>query len=85
MVYGAAKTKETACVFLADFNKLRLLAVGYLPLFEDFKVDGRENMRLSVCGYNGSQNYLKMVQYVSGQWEIAEQQIKKIYNPIFQH
>lgn len=85
MVYGAAITKETACVFLADFNKLKLLAVGYLPLFEDLKVDGRENMRLSAFGHNGSHNYIKMLQYVSGQWEITEQILKKIYNPVFQH
>jgi hypothetical protein len=42
-------------------------------------------MQLSVCGHNGSYNYIKTLHYVSGQWEIAEQNLKKIQQPIIQH
>lgn len=41
LVYGAAKSKENACVFLVDMIKLKIMAIGFLPLFADFKVDGR--------------------------------------------
>ena len=79
------KRRESFCVFLVDFNKGKLLAVGYLPPFEDIKVDGRENMALSVCGNNGTFNYLKFLQYSSGKWEIEEEIFKKVPNNIFQH
>ena len=38
-----------------------------------------------MCGHNGSYNYLKTLHYVSGQWEISEQPLKKIQQPIIQH
>jgi hypothetical protein len=46
--------------------------------FEDIKVDSRENMTLSICGFNGSYNYVKSLRYGLGQWEIDEQPYKKI-------
>lgn len=72
LLYGAAKTKESSCVFLTDFGKGKILAMGYLPLFDDMKVDARENMTLSVCGNNGTYNYIKCLQYAGGKWEITE-------------
>lgn len=61
------------------------MAVGYLPNFEDIKVEIRDNLVLSVCGHNGSQNYLKLLQYSSGQWEITEQPVKRVPARIHQH
>ena len=43
-------------------------------------------MSLSVCGHNGSQNYVKMLQYTSGgHWEISETIIKKVTAKVYQH
>lgn len=42
-------------------------------------------MTLSVCGHNGTQNYVKMLQYSSGQWETTEQILKKVTDKIYQH
>ena len=39
--YGAAKNKEGSCVFLGDMSKLKILAFGYMPLFEHILVDNR--------------------------------------------
>lgn len=47
-----------------------MVAQGYVPHFEDIKVDSRENMTLSLCGFNGSYNYIKYLRYGLGQWEI---------------
>jgi hypothetical protein len=86
VVYGGAKSKEAACIFVADFTKGKLLAVGYLSSYEDIRVDFRENITLSVCCNNGSHNYLKSLRYASGQWEIKEEVYKKIQNGLaFQH
>ena len=30
ILYGAAKNKETVCIFLADFSKLKILALGFM-------------------------------------------------------
>jgi 23S rRNA pseudoU1915 N3-methylase RlmH len=65
-----AKSKDTAYVFLIDFSKGRILASGFMSIFQDIKVDGRENMTLSICGNNGTHNYMKVLQYTMGQWEI---------------
>lgn len=67
LVYGAAKGKETACVFLVDMGKLKLMAIGFLPVFADFKIDGRENMTVSVCG-SSPHNYIKSLRYGLNQW-----------------
>jgi uncharacterized protein YjaG (DUF416 family) len=72
MLYGLAQAKDSSCVFLADLGKAKLLATGYLPSFQDIRVNVFENMTLSVCGHNGSSNYLKSLQYISGKWEITE-------------
>ena len=85
LLYGAVKTKESSCVFLTDFGKGRILAMGYLPLFDDIKVDARENMTLSVCGNNGAYNYIKCLQYAGGKWEITEEILKRIPGNIVQH
>ena len=79
------KTKESNCVFLIDFGKTKILAIGFLPSFEDIKVDVRENMTLSVCGNNGSYNYIKCLQYAVGKWEITEEILKKIPGQLIQH
>jgi hypothetical protein len=41
IVYGAATTRDTACVFLIDINKAKVLTMGFMPVFEDVKVDAR--------------------------------------------
>ena len=55
-------------MILADFNKGKVMASGYLPNVEDFKVDNRDNATLSVCGHNGNNNYVKILRYGHGQW-----------------
>lgn len=84
LVYGAAKGKETACVFLVDMSKLKLMAIGFLPVFADFKIDGRENMTVSVCG-SSPHNYIKSLRYGLNQWEVNEQAYKRIQDPVIQH
>jgi hypothetical protein len=86
LVYGSAKSKESACVFLADFSKGKVLGTGYMPLFEDIKVDGRENMTLSICGNNGSCNFVKSLKYGNGGWEVEDTFYKKIHSgTVLQH
>ena len=41
LLYGVAKGRESSCVFLADFSKSKILAMGYTSPFEDVKIDGR--------------------------------------------
>lgn len=41
IVYGAASSRETACVFLIDINKSKVLSLGFMAGFEDVKVDAR--------------------------------------------
>lgn len=68
LLYGFARGKEGSCLILADFNKGKVMASGYLPNVEDFKVDNRDNATLSVCGHNGNNNYVKILRYGHGQW-----------------
>jgi hypothetical protein len=84
LVYGAAKGKDTACVFLVDMSKQKLMAIGFLSNFADFKIDGRENMTVSVCG-SGPHNYIKCLRYGLGQWEVYEQAYKRVQDPVIQH
>jgi hypothetical protein len=65
-------------------NKMRVIAIGFLPHFADFKIDGRENMTVSVCGY-GPHNYVKSLRYGLGQWEVYEQAYKRVQDPAIQH
>ena len=85
LLYGYVRTKETSCVFLVDFGKTKILAMGYLPNFDDIKVDGRENMTLSLCGSSSGYNYMKYLQYGGGKWEITEEMLKKVPGQIVQH
>jgi hypothetical protein len=64
---------------------MKLMAMGYLPAFEDIKVDSRDNMTLSVCGYSNSHNYVKCLRYGLGQWEIGELLFKKVQDQAIQH
>lgn len=49
-----------------------------MTFFEDIKVDSRENMTLSLCGFNGNYNFVKYLRYGLGQWEIEECPYKRI-------
>jgi hypothetical protein len=71
-VYGGARNKEGACIFLGDINKGKLLATGFMASYEDIKVSAMENLTLSVCYNNGSTNYLRHLKYALGQWEVTE-------------
>lgn len=42
------------------------MATGFLPAFEDAKVNTRDNMTLSVCGNNNGLNYVKSLKYNHG-------------------
>lgn len=84
-MYGAAKARDTSAVFLLDMVKMKAMAMGFLPTFEDIKIDGRENMSLSLCGYSNSFNYVKSLRYGLGQWEISEQAFKKVQEVAIQH
>jgi hypothetical protein len=66
-------------------SKLKILAYGYMPYFEDMRLDSRENLTLSICCNNGSMNYVKSLRYASGQWEMEEQIYKKLQGLAFQH
>ena len=39
LVYGSVKGKEASCIFLCDFSKGKVIALGFVPFFEDIKVD----------------------------------------------
>ena len=41
LLYGVARGRESSCVFLADFGKAKIMAMGYMSPFEDVKIDGR--------------------------------------------
>ena len=41
IIYGGAKNKDTACIFLADFSKSKILALGFMNSYEDIKLDFR--------------------------------------------
>ncbi len=71
-------------MFLVDMSKLKLMAIGYLPVFTDFKIDGRENMTVSVCG-SAPHNYIKSLRYGLSQWEVYEQAYKRVQDPLIQH
>lgn len=68
VVYGSVKGKEASCIFLCDFSKNKIIALGFMPFFEDIKVDTNENMTLSICGFNGVHNYRKSLRYGMNQW-----------------
>lgn len=84
LVYGAAKNRDSACVFLADMGRLKVMAIGFLPAFSDFKMDGRDNMAVSVCGC-GPHNYIKSLRYGMNQWEVHEQAYKRVQEAAIQH
>ena len=56
-----------------------------MSLYESIIVDIKDNLSISVCGHNGTYNYLKNLKYNIGQWETTEVQLKKIYTPIVKH
>ena len=68
LVYGCAKNKENNCVFLADMLRNKLLAVGFLPLVEDFKVNNAKELSLVVLTNNGSNNILKTLVFFHNKW-----------------
>ena len=68
LLYGGIRSKEAACVFLADISKNKIFAIGYMNSYEDLKLDFRENLTISVLCNNGTNNILKFLRYVTGQW-----------------
>lgn len=71
---------------MADINKGKLLASGFMASYEDLKVDVRDNLSLSVCCNNGNNNLVRHLRYSSGQWEVTEEPFKKIQvGFVFQH
>jgi len=82
ILYGGARNKEGACIFMADFGKNKISAIGYMNSYEDIKVDQRDNLSLSVCTHNGANNIVKSLRYALGQWEITEEPYKKIQNAV---
>ena len=72
IVYGGAKSKEGACIFLADINKGKILALGFMTSFEDLKIDSRDNLCISACCHNGNNNLIRHLHYGSGHWEVTE-------------
>lgn len=39
LVYGYARANEDICIFLVDFNKMKVVAMGFVPVFNDIKVN----------------------------------------------
>jgi hypothetical protein len=39
LVYGYAKSSGDYCIFLVDFNKLKVVAIGFFASFNDMKVN----------------------------------------------
>ncbi len=40
LVYGYAKAGPDSCIFLIDFNKLKIVSIGFVGSFNDIKVNG---------------------------------------------
>lgn len=55
---------------MADMSKNRVMVSGYLPTFEEVRVNNSENMTLSICGHNGKDNYVKNLKYGNSMWEV---------------
>ena len=68
IVYGGARNKEGACIFMADFGKNKISAIGYMNSYEDIRIDHRDNLTLSVCTHSGASNIVKILRFISGQW-----------------
>ena len=39
LVFGYAKAGGDTCIFLVDFNKMKVVAIGFVPAFNDIKVN----------------------------------------------
>lgn len=57
LVYGSIRCKnDTSCVFVVDFAKKKVGAIGFLPHFPDIKVNQTGKANLTVCGNTVSAN-----------------------------
>jgi len=64
LVYGHAKAGQDTCIFLIDFNKLKIVSIGFVPVFNDIKVNNKENLTLTfVYG-----NALRTAHVYNGFW-----------------
>jgi hypothetical protein len=66
MVFGYAKTKTDICIFIVDFNKLKVIAIGFIGQVNDIKINHRESLTLSLC----TGNVVKSAHVFNGFWEI---------------
>ncbi len=39
LVYGYARAGNDTCIFLVDFNKMKVVSLGFVPAFNDIKVN----------------------------------------------
>lgn len=64
LVYGYAKAGNDSCIFLVDFNKLKIVSIGFVGSFNDIKVNAYENLTLTFC----SGNTLRTAHVYNGFW-----------------
>ena len=76
LVYGHAKANNDTCVFLVDFNKMKVVAMGFVSAFNDIKVNTYDNLTLSMCQGNS----LRTAHFYNGFWETDEKVYKKLGN-----
>jgi hypothetical protein len=60
---------------LVDFNKMKVVAMGFVPAFNDVKVNTNDNL-MSMCHGNS----LRIAKFYNGFWETEEKVYKKLGN-----
>ncbi len=76
MVYGYAKAGGDTCIFLVDFNKMKVVAMGFVPSFNDIKVNTHDDLTLTMCHGNS----VRTAKVYNGFWETDEKVYKKLGN-----
>jgi hypothetical protein len=76
LVYGYARAGTDTCIFLVDFNKMKIVSIGYVNSFNDIKVNTKENLTLTLC-YG---NTVRTTHVYNGFWETDEKIYKKLGN-----
>ena len=75
-VFGVAKNKSEACLFLIDMAKLKPVSVGYTNSFECIRLFTNDTYSVSISG----KSFVKVLKAQDGGWLVEDKLPKKQQN-----
>ena len=76
IIYGTAKSKNEACLFLIDMMKLKIISIGFVTTFDHIIVNSNDTYAVSISG----KNFIKYLRAQDGLWAMEEKLPKRLQN-----